>query len=127
MPADAADTSAVPSGTSLSWLLRHLTAVELNWFLWAYAGQDVPTWDDHPSPGGGRTGDELVADYREAVLRANAVVAACDDLDRPGARSLRETPPPNMRWVLVHMIEETGRHAGHADILRELYDGAAGR
>jgi uncharacterized damage-inducible protein DinB len=126
VPDEAADTPAVPSGTSLAWLLRHLTAVELNWFLWAYEGQDVPQWDDEAASGG-ETRDQLVAAYREAVRRANAVVAACDDLDRPGARSLRETEAPTMRWVLVHMIEETGRHAGHADILRELYDGAAGR
>ncbi|MBY8877865.1 DinB family protein [Actinacidiphila acidipaludis] len=127
VPDEVAGTPAVPSGTSLFWLLRHLTAVELNWFLWAYDGQDVPLWDDDPAPDAGGTRDELVAAYREAVRRADAVVAACDDLDRPGARSLRETAPPTMRWVLVHMIEETGRHAGHADILRELYDGSVGR
>jgi hypothetical protein len=68
-----------------------------------------------------------VAAYRDAIRRADAVVAGCDDLERPGARSLRETAPPSMRWILAHMIEETGRHAGHADILRELYDGAIGR
>ena len=76
------------------------------------------------------TGDtvaDAAAAYREAVRRADAVVRGCDDLARAGARSLRETAPPSMRWVLVHMIEETGRHAGHADILRELYDGSVGR
>jgi uncharacterized damage-inducible protein DinB len=118
VPDEAVNTSAVPSGTSLSWLLRHLAAVELNWVVWAYEGHDGPPWDDEPAPGD-ETRDELVAAYRDAVARANAVIAACADLDRPGARSLRETAPPNMRWVLVHMIEETGRHAGHADILRE--------
>jgi uncharacterized damage-inducible protein DinB len=127
VPDAVAAAPAVPSGTSLFWLLGHLTAVELNWFVWAYEGRDVPQWDDDPQPGGGQTREELVAAYREAIARADAVVAACDDLDRPGARSLRETPPPNLRWVLLHMIEETGRHAGHADILRELYDGSVGR
>jgi len=127
VPDEVADSPAVPSGTSLSWLIRHLTAVELNWFLWAYDGADVPQWDDDPKPGHGQTLEQIVAAYREAAARADAVVAACDDLDRPGARSLRETAPPNLRWVLVHMIEETGRHAGHADILRELYDGSVGR
>jgi uncharacterized damage-inducible protein DinB len=118
---------AVPSGTSLYWLLAHLTAVELNWFVWAYEGRDVPQWDDESAPASDATGEQLAAAYRDAVARADAVVAACDDLDRPGARSLRETPPPTMRWILVHMIEETGRHAGHADIIRELHDGAVGR
>ncbi|MEU1695722.1 DUF664 domain-containing protein [Streptomyces hirsutus] len=39
----------------------------------------------------------------------------------------KEGPAPSMRWVLVHMIEETGRHAGHTDILRERIDGSTGR
>ncbi|MEV7859918.1 DUF664 domain-containing protein [Streptomyces hirsutus] len=45
----------------------------------------------------------------------------------PLSRLGREGPAPSMRWVLVHMIEETGRHAGHADILRERIDGSTGR
>ncbi|SEN96393.1 Protein of unknown function [Actinacidiphila rubida] len=126
VPDDAADTPLVPSGTSLFWLLRHLTAVELNWFVWAYEGHDGPPWEDEPQSGG-ETREQLVAAYSDAIARANAVIEACDDLERPGARSLRSTPPPTMRWVLVHMIEETGRHAGHADILRELHDGSVGR
>ncbi|MFB7476562.1 DinB family protein [Kitasatospora sp. NPDC056184] len=119
----------VASGTSLLWLVRHLTAVELNWFLWAYRGDDVELWDDDaPSPGD-ETVAESVAAYRAAIARANAVIAsAADRLDRPGARSLRpNAEAPSMRWLLVHMIEETGRHAGHADILRERLDGAVGR
>ena len=50
------------------------------------------------------------------------------DLHRPGVRSLREHgPAPSLRWVPVHLVEETARHAGHADILREQIDGAVGR
>jgi hypothetical protein len=41
--------------------------------------------------------------------------------------SARETAPPNLRWILAHMIEETARHAGHADIIREQIDGSTGR
>ncbi|SEG16075.1 Protein of unknown function [Actinacidiphila yanglinensis] len=127
MPDDVARTPAVPSGTSLIGLLRHLAGVELNWFLWAYAGEGDEPWDDEPAVLDGDTVPAAAAAYRDAVRRADAVVLGCDDLERPGARSLRETAPPSMRWVLVHMIEETGRHAGHADILRELYDGSVGR
>ncbi|GIG67836.1 DinB family protein [Phytomonospora endophytica] len=114
----------VESGTSLAWLLSHLTAVEHNWFVWSYTDTGE-LMDDDAVPDG--TVAELVAGYREAVGRANAVIEACDDLDTPGARSLRETEAPSMRWILVHMVEETARHAGHADILRERIDGAVGR
>ncbi|MFE2432256.1 DinB family protein [Streptomyces sp. NPDC059373] len=123
----SAAAPGVPSGTSVAGLVKHLTAVELNWFVWGYAGEDVPQWDDEAPAASGDTVDGLLADYRAAVDRCNAVIAACDDLGRPGVRSLRETPAPSMRWLLVHMIEETARHAGHADILREHLDGSVGR
>jgi uncharacterized damage-inducible protein DinB len=122
---EQARTPRVPSGTSLLGLVKHLTAVELNWFVWGYAGEDVPLWDDDAPPVGPAA--QLLAEYRAAVDRCNEIIAACADLDQPGVRSLRETPAPSMRWLLVHMIEETARHAGHADILREQIDGAVGR
>jgi Protein of unknown function (DUF664) len=65
---------------------------------------------------------DVVGAYREVVARANDVIAATTDLAAP----LRPDGP-SLRWALTHMIEETGRHAGHADILRELIDGATGR
>ncbi|MFJ8623248.1 DinB family protein [Kitasatospora sp. NPDC093550] len=123
----AARTPGVTSGTSVLGLVKHLTAVELNWFVWAYEGADVALEDDESGPTEQETAEALLAAYREAVKRCNEVVLACDDLERPGARSLRETAPPTLRWVLVHMIEETARHAGHADILREQIDGTTGR
>ncbi|MCX4746336.1 DinB family protein [Kitasatospora sp. NBC_01287] len=124
---EALRTPAVGSGTSLLWLVKHLTAVELNWFVWSYAGPDREQWDDEPVVTAEDTAADLAAAYRAAVAAANEVVRGCADLDGPGARSLRETPAPSMRWILVHMVEETARHVGHADILRELLDGAVGR
>lgn len=123
----AVRTAGVPSGTSLLQLLKHLTATELNWFVWAYTGAGHEPWDDEGAVSADDTASDVAAAYRAAITRANEVVLACTELDRPGARSLRETPPPSMRWVLVHMIEETARHAGHADILREQIDGSVGR
>ncbi|MYS25307.1 Protein of unknown function, partial [Streptomyces sp. DvalAA-14] len=105
VPDAAARTSAVPSGTSLLGLVRHLAAVELNWFVWAYQGPDREPWDDDTTPAGGETVASAVAAYRDAIRQADAVITGCDDLGRPGARSLRETAPPSMRWILVHMIE----------------------
>ena len=63
--------------------------------------------------------------YRAAWARADAVAAAAS-LDQPCRPSSGQTPV-NLRWVLTHLLEETVRHAGHADILRELIDGTTGR
>jgi uncharacterized damage-inducible protein DinB len=115
----------VASGTSLLWLVKHLTAVESAWFLYSYAGEAGPEPDESVTEAD--TVDAVVAAYRSMVKRCNEVIAAAGDLDRPGVRSARETPPPNMRWILAHMVEETARHAGHADIIREQLDGSVGR
>ncbi|WP_433580596.1 DinB family protein [Nocardia brasiliensis] len=114
-------TAAVPSGTNLLGLLTHLTAVERSMFL----GDNVTNWQAtfHADPTD--TVADVVARYREAVARANEILDSCTDLTAPIPRPGR--PAPSVRWALAHMIEETGRHAGHADILRELIDGSTGR
>lgn len=70
------------------------------------------------------TVESVLADYRKTVERANQVIDVCPDLALPAPRP---GAAPSMRCVLVHMIEETGRHVGHADILREQIDGSTGR
>ena len=115
----------VPSGTSLLGLVKHLAMVERWWFhvVFAAEAEDVPdenvTADD--------TVADVVASYRAITIRSNEIVAACGNLDQPAATVPKDREPPTLRWVLVHMVEETGRHAGHADILRELIDGSTGR
>ncbi|MFE4535379.1 DinB family protein [Streptomyces scopuliridis] len=116
-------TGGVPSGTSLLGLLKHLAFVERFYFL----GEDAGHWSATMRPSAEDTVDGVLADYRETVARANEVIDACPDLALPAPRPPRRGPAPSMRWVLVHMIEETGRHAGHADILREQIDGSTGR
>ncbi|MEV4970273.1 DinB family protein [Streptomyces scopuliridis] len=116
-------TGGVPSGTSLLGLLKHLAFVERFYFL----GEDAGHWPATMRPSAADTVDGVLADYRETVERANQVIDACPDLALPAPRPPRRGPAPSMRWVLVHMIEETGRHAGHADILREQIDGSTGR
>jgi hypothetical protein len=66
---------------------------------------------------------QLIADYEEECRLSRAVVAKLD-LDARAVTGRGE--PVNLRWVLIHMIEETGRHAGHLDLLRELLDGSTG-
>lgn len=107
----------VPSGTNLLGLIKHLTAVERHYFL----GEQTRSWPSTFTPTEDDTVDGVLAAYRQAVADANAMIDKHDDLTAkaPGGQSLR--------WLLTHMIEETGRHAGHADIIREQIDGARGR
>jgi uncharacterized damage-inducible protein DinB len=128
---DAAGLRAapVPSGTCLGGLLKHLAYVERWWFQAVYAGRQVDfPWskenpdadfilDDHDDA------DSLITLYRAEIEEARRVVAADPDLDRVVDSGRRQV---SLRWILVHMIEEVARHAGHADILREQYDGAVG-
>ncbi|NEB78321.1 DinB family protein [Streptomyces sp. SID14478] len=123
VPEPQVRTARVPSGTNLLGLVTHLTAVERFSFL----GEDVADWGSTMRPSARATVDEVLADYRKAVADANRVIEACPDLTLPAPRPARRGPAPSMRWILVHMIEETGRHAGHVDILREQIDGATGR
>jgi Protein of unknown function (DUF664) len=123
VPEPQVRTAGVPSGTSLLGLVRHLAHVERFTFL----GEQVADWPGTFRPHPDETVASVLADYREAVSRANAVIDACTDLAAPVARPARSGRSPSMRWALAHMIEETGRHAGHADILRELIDGSTGR
>jgi hypothetical protein len=113
-------TAGVPSGTGLLGLIKHLTGVERMYFL----GEPIGNLRRTMRPTRGETADGLLAGYRDTIEQANEVIDACSDLTRPVAG---RGSGPSMRWVLVHMIEETARHAGHADILREQIDGRTGR
>lgn len=115
-------TAGVPSGTSVLGLVKHLTCAEGFYFL----EEPVKSWAATMHPGPEETVEDLVAAYRETVRRANQVIDTYTDLNLP-APTPPGKQPSSMRWLLVHMIEETGRHAGHADILREQIDGATGR
>lgn len=105
------------------WLTKHLARADLLWVLRRFAGADVEIPDDmvHPQD----TLPAAVRAYRNAWTRVDAVVAAAS-LDR-SCRDVGDESPVNLRWVLMHLLEETARHAGHADILRELIDGTTGR
>jgi uncharacterized damage-inducible protein DinB len=119
----------VPSQTTLAGLLRHLAVTEREWFQQTVAGAaPVPgERPDDPDTSWDVEQDEdlarLVQAYEDECARSRAVVAAHELDDVVVHPQLGEV---SVRWVLVHMIEETARHAGHADILRELTDGSIG-
>jgi uncharacterized damage-inducible protein DinB len=125
-----------PSSLTIGGLLNHLALVEDSWFrerfsglpegeLWA--GVDWKSDPDFEF----RTAAELDPDvlrqrYRDACARSREIVAKAEDLDQVSVGAWPDGTHWNLRWVLVHMIEETARHAGHADLLRESIDGSVG-
>lgn len=117
------------SGTNLFGLVKHLAWVE-RWWFGDFIGKqkfDYPWSDDDPDADWraeeGETLDWLREFYAGCAAEADAVITETD-LDFTVTRGGRD--PRSLRWVLAHMIEETARHAGHADILREQLDGTTG-
>jgi uncharacterized damage-inducible protein DinB len=125
---EQARTPGVESGTNLLWLLKHVNAVEINWVIWFHKGDEYPEWERLEPLNDKDTIASLSAMYRATWDRVDAVIEACEDLDALSVRSIEGSiPTSSMRWILFHLIEETARHAGHADIIRERLDGAVGR
>ena len=117
------------SKLSLHGLVRHMAEVERNWFARTLLNQPVPPiWfdpaeeDSELVPLDTADWDSDLAVWKTECDRARAA-AGGRDLDDTG---VRHGNPCSLRWIYVHMIEEYARHNGHADILRELVDGAVG-
>ena len=126
--------AAVPPSTlTLLGLVRHLTEVERWWFRRHVAGEDLPDvyctddWMDADF-------EDLHADRAEAELAAYLAEVEAARHAAAG-RSLEHVVPSrghhpeqtrNVRWIYLHMIDEYGRHNGHADLLREAIDGSTG-
>jgi hypothetical protein len=125
-----------PSTLSLAGLLYHLALVEESWVEVRFAGmaerepwvgidwEADPEWEFRTAA---TLAPEEVRDrYRLACDRSRAVVAAAGSLDQLSVQPLRDGRLFSLRWVLLHLLEETARHAGHADLLREAVDGTTG-
>jgi len=127
----------VPTGTNLLGLVKHLAGVEFGYFgeVFGRPVADPPDWldamDDVPNIDLFATADEstesIVALYRRAWAHTDATIAALD-LDATGAVGWwhPERREVSLQQILVHVIAETHRHAGHADLVRELVDGEVG-
>jgi Protein of unknown function (DUF664) len=118
----------VPSPTTLAGIIKHLTGVEREWFQLGLAQRSADEIGGIPDNdgwlvGGAETADSLIADYDRACAASREVAA---DLGLDDAAAHPRLGQVSLRWVYVHLIEETARHAGHADILREQTDGATG-
>lgn len=132
--AELATTRPLASASSIAGLVKHLALVEDSWFHVRFAGRDEPVewadadfeadpdWEFHTALG--EPLEEQVARYRAACDRSRAAIEG-RSLDDPAA-----APGPGgpfvLRFALVHLLEETARHLGHLDVLRELLDGTTG-
>jgi uncharacterized damage-inducible protein DinB len=125
-----------PSELTLAGLVKHLALVEDDWFQRVFLGVELPEpwasapWDedrdwefhtaveDDPS--------ELLALYEQACERSRAAVRSAEGMDDLSVEKSRDGVRFSLRWIMLHMIEETARHNGHADLLRENIDGKTG-
>ncbi len=132
---DAWHRSVVPSGWTPAGLVEHLGGAEWHWFQGVVTGEGTqpspeaepydpsttPAFDtDLPSA-------EIIGFYRDQCAASDAVLAVTPLSAPPrGRHGDPDDEPPDVRTVVLHMIEETARHAGHLDIARELIDGKTG-
>jgi hypothetical protein len=116
--------STVDSGTNLAGLLQHLTFVESLWFEEVVAGGKATRGERSMRVDPAVPLRTLRAGYRAACAASNEIIATVGDADAP---VIRNGKTHNLRWVLLAVIGETSRHAGHADIIREQIDGQTGR
>ena len=130
-------TRVANSSLTIPGLIYHLAIVEEDWFASDFVGDDLgepwsevdwnadPDWEFDVAPT--LDPDEYIGAYRAAIERANEIVEAAESLDQLSEKKHPRTGEPwSLRWILTHMIEETARHAGHADIIREAIDGQTG-
>jgi hypothetical protein len=123
-------TSVVPSGWTPAGFVEHLAGAEYHWFQAVIEGIEFEPPSDETfvpyDPNAAFVSDlassEILRNYEEECGRSDAVLARKAMSDRPrGRHGDREVP--SVRWVVLHMIEETATHSGHLEIARELLDG----
>jgi Protein of unknown function (DUF664) len=120
----------------LGGLIKHLAYAEDIWFDHRLVGKERgepwasvdwtadPDWELHSAAAD--SPEELFALYDAACARSRAAIISVGDLDAVAHRPNRRGHYFTLRWILLHMIEETARHAGHADLIRESIDGSTG-
>ncbi|AJT42676.1 DinB family protein [Psychromicrobium lacuslunae] len=118
-----------PSGTSPLGLLKHLGYVEYGWFCGTFGEAEEEPWFDTDDPEADlrvapdESTEQIFGYYERARAAADSAIAKYQVEDTGTAW---HGATVTMRWVLVHMVEEVARHAGHLDIIRELIDGRTG-
>jgi uncharacterized damage-inducible protein DinB len=117
------DARWTPDGglISLLGIVNHLTHLEWRWIDGAMRGEQTSREEAEFYPGPELTADAAVIAYRERAASTDAYARST-----PLSAQCRAGDGTDLRWVLLHLINETARHAGHADSTRELFDGLTG-
>ena len=119
----------VPSGTNLLGMLKHMASVEYGWFCSTFGREadELPFDENDPNSDMRAAPHESTQDILDYYARARAEAdKAIEELDLEDEGTSWRGDKVSLRWVLLHMIEEVARHAGHADIVRELIDSKVG-
>lgn len=132
----ALNRTVAASNLTLGGIIKHLSLVEAQWFVEDILGEELaepwasidwktdPDWDFDSAADD--TPDYLLALHSKACDQSREILAGINDLNTLVAREPSSGERFNVRWVLIHMIEEYARHAGHADLIRESIDGSVG-
>jgi hypothetical protein len=129
---DDAGRVMTPTGMSALGVLKHLGWVERGWFRETFAGEDVEAIDmegDNSAEfaiGSEDSVESVVAFYRAEVEQSRRVCRDAPSLDALSAKETNYREQVSLRWIMVHMLEEIARHAGHLDLMREEIDGQVG-
>jgi uncharacterized damage-inducible protein DinB len=115
----------VVSDTTLLSVVKHLAAVEQRWFRVRFNGEKlIEDRDSDFVVLDNETSHDIINRYQRQVAESRAIVDGADLEDRARDGAWRDY---TLRWIMLHMVEETARHVGHVDILREQIDGARGK
>jgi hypothetical protein len=128
-------TSVVPSGWTPAGFVDHLSGAEYHWFRMVVAGlpveiapgdEDQAPYDPTAAFTSDRTSVEIVDNYRKQCAISDEILATVSMSTKPLGRHRPNEEVSSVRWVVLHMIEETAAHSGHLEIARELLDGRTG-
>ena len=132
LDAEALQTSVLPSGWTPLGMIEHLGHAEWHWFQEVVTGAAEPLpWpgDDSPPLTTSQPVERVVGFYRDQCARSDKVIAGTALTAAPVGAHPEEplaSQTTDLRRIMLHMIEETARHAGHLDAARELLDGRTG-
>jgi Protein of unknown function (DUF664) len=127
-------TAKLPSGWTPLELVKHLLYMERRWFRWGFTAEQVSEpfgdmdearrWHLEPED----TSSTLIAALRAEGEHTRLIVneAELDEVGAVGGRFSEENPPPTLAWILIYVLQEYARHAGHLDVARELIDNVTG-
>jgi hypothetical protein len=122
---ELARAAPAASKLSLGGLIKHSARTERRWVVAGIAGRSLPglwpieDWPDDFRMNSGESLADLLGYYEETAALTEQIIAEVADLGQPSVVD----PKLSVRWVLLHLVKETARHAGHADIPRETLDG----